>query len=142
MFDWSSLCMYLIWVNWISLLWFCYNLFKINNSLICTYERGTTLILWFILKFFHFPFQSIFYLSFSLGLTLWNRNSLEFKFDDTRLSSLYENKIGPIEIFVCCFLTLLCLCPVGCLSLSKLNWDSQQGRVWLNWDSQQGRDIA
>ena len=142
MFDWSSLCMYLIWVNWISLLWFCYNLFKINNSLIYTYERGTTLILWFILKFFHFPFQSIFYLGFSLGLTLWNRNSLEFKFDDTRLSSLYENKIGPIEIFVCCFLTLLCLCPVGCLSLSKLNWDSQQGRVWLNWDSQQGRHIA
>ena len=23
---------------------------------------------------------------------------------------------------------LLCLCPVGCLSLEKLNWDSQQGR--------------
>ena len=23
---------------------------------------------------------------------------------------------------------LLCLCPVGCLSLAFLNWDSQQGR--------------
>ena len=23
---------------------------------------------------------------------------------------------------------LLCLCPVGCLNLEKVNWDSQQGR--------------
>ena len=30
--------------------------------------------------------------------------------------------------FFCCVLTLLCLCPVGCLSLEKLNWDSQQSR--------------
>ena len=34
---------------------------------------------------------------------------------------LHKNKIGPIEIFVCCILTLLSLCPVGCLSLEKLN---------------------
>ena len=32
----------------------------------------------------------------------------------------YKNGIGPIEIF-CCILTLLSLCPVGCLSLEKLN---------------------
>ena len=31
-------------------------------------------------------------------------------------------------IFFWCVLTLLWLCPVGCLSLEKLNWDSQQGR--------------
>ena len=34
-----------------------------------------------------------------LGWALWNRNSFEFKFDDTRLSSYYKNKIGPIRIF-------------------------------------------
>ena len=33
----------------------------------------------------------------NLGWALWNRNSFEFKFDDTRLSSKYKNKIGPIE---------------------------------------------
>ena len=27
--------------------------------------------------------------------------------------------IGPIENFFCCVLTLLCLCPVGCLSLEQ-----------------------
>ena len=31
-------------------------------------------------------------------------------------------------IFFHCTLTLLTLYPVGCLSLEKLNWDSQQGR--------------
>ena len=36
----------------------------------------------------------------SLGLTPWNLSCFEFKFDDARLSSQYENKIGPIEIFV------------------------------------------
>ena len=30
--------------------------------------------------------------------------------------------------FFCCILALLSLCPVGCLSWEKLNWDSQQGR--------------
>ena len=40
----------------------------------------------------------------------------------------YQNKIGTIKIFACCVLTLLSLCPGGCLSLEKLNWDSQQGR--------------
>ena len=31
--------------------------------------------------------------------------------------------------FFCCVLTLLCLCPVGCLSLAFLNWDSQLSSV-------------
>ena len=30
--------------------------------------------------------------------------------------------------FFCCVLMLLCLCPVGCISLEKLNWVSEQGR--------------
>ena len=64
----------------------------------------------------------------TLGWAPWNLSCLEFKFNDTRLSSWYKNKIGSIEIFVCCVLTLLSLCPVGCLSLEKLNWDSQQVR--------------
>ena len=42
-----------------------------------------------------------------LGWALWNRNSFEFKFVDTRLSSYYENKIGPIKKKICCVLTLL-----------------------------------
>ena len=46
-----------------------------------------------------------------LGWALWNRNSFEFKMDDTRLSSYYINKIGPIKIFFCCVLTLQTLCP-------------------------------
>ena len=61
---WLKFFMYLIWVNWISLLWFCYNLFKINNALIGAYKIGTTLILWFILKLY-FPLQNIFYLGIS-----------------------------------------------------------------------------
>ena len=36
----------------------------------------------------------------SLGLTQWNQNSFEFKFDDTRLCSWYKNKIDPIEFFL------------------------------------------
>ena len=44
------------------------------------------------------------------------------------LSSWYKNMIGLIEILFCCILMLLCFCPVGCLSLEKLSWDSQQGR--------------
>ena len=42
----------------------------------------------------------------------WNLNSFEFKFDDTRLSSWYKNKIGLIEKKNCYGLTLLSLCPV------------------------------
>ena len=42
----------------------------------------------------------------TLGWALWNRNSFEFKFDDTRLSSKYEYKIGPIKKNCCCVLTL------------------------------------
>ena len=56
-------------------------------------------------------------------LAPWNLSCFEFKFDDTRLSSQCKNKIGPIEIFVCFILTLLSLCPVGCLSLAFQNWD-------------------
>ena len=54
-----------------------------------------------------------------LGLTLWNLSCLEFKFDDTRLSYWHKNKIGRIEIFFCCFLTLLIFCPVGLLSFAE-----------------------
>ena len=36
----------------------------------------------------------------NLGWALWNRNSFEFKFDDTRLSSYYKNKISPINLFL------------------------------------------
>ena len=39
-------------------------------------------------------------LAWKLGWALWNRNSFEFKFDDTRLSSYYKNKIGPIKFFL------------------------------------------
>ena len=39
-----------------------------------------------------------------LGLTQWSLSSIKFKFDDTRLSSIYENTIGPIFFWV---LTLL-----------------------------------
>ena len=62
-----------------------------------------------------------------LGLTPWNLSCSEFIFDDTRLFSWYKNKIGPIEFF-CCILTLLSLCPFGCLSSAFLNWDSQHGK--------------
>ena len=54
-----------------------------------------------------------------LGWAPWNLSCLEFKFDDTRLSYWLQNKIGRIEIFFCCFLTLLILCPVGCLSKTE-----------------------
>ena len=46
-----------------------------------------------------------------------NLSCLEFKFDDTRHS--FKNKIGRIENFVCCFLTLLIFCPVGLLSFAE-----------------------
>ena len=55
-----------------------------------------------------------------LGLIQRNLNSFEFKFDDTRHSSWYKNKIGLIEKIFCCVLTLLCLCPFGSLSLEML----------------------
>jgi hypothetical protein len=61
---WLKFFKYLIWIYWISLFWFCYNLFKINNALIGAYKIGTTLILWFILQLY-FPLQSIFYLGSS-----------------------------------------------------------------------------
>ena len=65
---------------------------------------------------------------YNLGRAPWNLSCFEFKFDDTRLSSWYKNKIGPIEIFVCYVMTLLQIWPIGCLSFEKLNGDSQQGR--------------
>ena len=37
----------------------------------------------------------------------WNLSCLEFKFDATRLSYWQKKKIGRIEIFFCCFLTLI-----------------------------------
>ena len=61
----------------------------------------------------------------TVGLTLWNLSCLEFKFDDTRLSYWHKNKIVRIEIFLCCFLTLLIFCPIG---WSQQNWLSQQDR--------------
>ena len=55
----------------------------------------------------------------TLGWASWNLSCLEFKFDDTRLSYWHKNKIGRIEKKNCCFLTLLILCPVGCLSKTE-----------------------
>ena len=37
-------------------------------------------------------------------------------------------KVYMIETLFCCVLTLLCICPVGCFSLEKFSWDSQQDR--------------
>ena len=45
-----------------------------------------------------------------------DQSSFEFKFDDTRLSSYYKNKIGPIDFFFYDFLQSLC-----CLSLVLSN---------------------
>ena len=61
----------------------------------------------------------------TLGWAPWNLSCLEFKFDDTRLSYWHKNKIGRIEIFFCCFLTLLIFCPVSWVSFAET---SQQGR--------------
>ena len=36
----------------------------------------------------------------TIGWAQWNLSCFEFKFDDTRLSSWYKNKIGPIEFFL------------------------------------------
>ena len=47
-------------------------------------------------------------LTLTLGWSQWNLSRFEFKFDETRLSSWYKNKIGRI-IFFCCTLTLLSL---------------------------------
>ena len=46
-----------------------------------------------------------------LGLTQWNLNSFEFKFDNTILSSQYKKKIGPLKKKFCCYLT----CSVSAL---------------------------
>ena len=43
----------------------------------------------------------------------------------------YKDKIGPIKIFLCCILTLQCLCPVGCLSLA----DYEESLVSSNLNS-------
>ena len=74
--------------------------------------------------------QSFFHISFMymLGLTQWNLNSLNSNFMIPDFPHNIRIRLAPIEIFVCCVLTLLSLCPVGCLSLAFLNWDSQQGR--------------
>ena len=78
--------------------------------------------------YYHKPSVSTFFRQsslYNLGLTLWNLSCLEFKFDDTRLSYWHKNKIGRIEIFFCCFLTLLIFCPVSWVSFAET---SQQGR--------------
>ena len=50
----------------------------------------------------------------------------------TFLPHKYKNKIGPIEIFVCCVLTLLSLCPVGCLSLALIfHWGDLILILWI-----------
>ena len=41
----------------------------------------------------------------------------------------YKNKIDPIEKKNCCFLTLLSLCPVGCLSFRKAKLDYKLERA-------------
>ena len=64
---------------------------------------------------------------YTLGLTRLNLNSFEFKYDDTRLSSYFKDKIGPIDFFF--------LHPDIALSLAC--WLFQQ-----NLDSQQDRDRA
>ena len=57
--------------------------------------------IWFLnfqLSNSHYCLISILWLHVStLGLTQWHLNSFEFNFDSTRLSSWYENKIGPIK---------------------------------------------
>ena len=59
----------------------------------------------------------------TLGWAPWNLKCLEFKFDDTSLSYWHKNKIGRIEIFFCCFLTLQIFCPGSCLSKTEpANW--------------------
>ena len=60
------------------------------------------------------------FLTPTLGLTPWNLSCFEFK--------IPINIRIILEIFFHCTLTLLNLCLVGCLSLTFLNWDSQQGR--------------
>ena len=52
----------------------------------------------------------------------------ENKFDDTRLSSYYENIIGPI-IFFSCVMTLQSLSPVGCFSLTQIKWRWMRGQA-------------
>ena len=51
--------------------------------------------------------------------------AFKFKMLDTRLSYWHKNKIGRIEIYFCCFLTLLIFCPVSWVSFAET---SQQGR--------------
>ena len=58
-----------------------------------------------------------------LGLTQWNLRCFEFKFDDTHNMKI---RLAQLKFFL--LRSELCLCPVGCLSLAFLNWDSQQGR--------------
>ena len=40
----------------------------------------------------------------------------------------FPHNIRFVQLFFCCALILLCLCPVGCFCLAFLHWDSQQGR--------------
>ena len=61
-----------------------------------------------------------------LGLTPWNRSCFEFKFDDTRLSSYYKNKIGNNWNFCLLHSDFAKSLPCWLSQFEKLNWDSQQ----------------
>ena len=59
-----------------------------------------------------------------LGLTQWNLNSFEFKY--LMIPDFPHNikiRLAQFKIF-CCVLTLLCLCPVGCLSETEQRQDA------------------
>ena len=63
-----------------------------------------------------------------LGWAQWNLSRFEFKFDDTRLSSLYKNKIGLIEIlfFLLPDVALFLPCWLSQLNFSKLRQPTGQ----------------
>ena len=62
-----------------------------------------------------------------VGMTQWNRNGFEFIWwYQTFLIIKKEDGLDEKNFF--CVLTLLFLCPVGCLSLEKFGWNSKQGR--------------
>ena len=105
-------------------------------------QKNTYILYKHIHIFFFFCYIFAYLLASSLvytvGLTLWNISCLEFKFDDTRLSYWHKNKIGRIENFFCCFLTLLIFCPVSWVSFAET---SQQGRKLAKSGSNKKKSI-
>ena len=89
--------------------WFFFRL-RIAASFVCLV---IILVIWSIFKHVRLSYQ------LPNWWAPWNLSCLEFKFDDTRLSYWHKNKIGRIEKKICCFLTLLILCPVSCLSKTE-----------------------